>query len=139
MDAVHAGGLGGTYGGNPVACAAALGAIETMQADDLCGAARRIESVMRPRLAALAEKYEAVGDVRGRGAMLAVELVEPGTTAPNPALTAAVAAACHREGLITLTAGTFGNVLRFLPPLVIGDDLLHEGLDILDAAFAASA
>jgi 4-aminobutyrate aminotransferase/(S)-3-amino-2-methylpropionate transaminase len=139
MDAVHTGGLGGTYGGNPVACAAALGAIETMVADDLCGAAKRIESIMRPRLAALAEKYDAVGDLRGRGAMLAVELVEPGGKEPNPALTAAITSACHQQGLITLTAGTFGNVLRFLPPLVIGDDLLHEGLDILDAAFAASA
>ncbi|WP_375497739.1 4-aminobutyrate--2-oxoglutarate transaminase [uncultured Jatrophihabitans sp.] len=139
MDAVHGGGLGGTYGGNPVACAAALAAIETMQADDLCGAATRIESVMRPRLQALAEKYEAVGDVRGRGAMLALELVEPGGTTPNPTLTAAIASACHQQGLITLTAGTFGNVLRFLPPLVIGEDLLHEGLDILEAAFAAHA
>ena len=84
MDAVHAGGLGGTYGGNPVACAAALGAIETMRAEDLCGAARRIESVMRPRLAALAAKYAAIGDVRGRGAMLAIELVEPGTHRAEP-------------------------------------------------------
>jgi 4-aminobutyrate aminotransferase/(S)-3-amino-2-methylpropionate transaminase len=109
-----------------------------MRADDLCGAARRIESIMRPRLGALADKYDSVGDVRGRGAMLAVELVEPGGKEPNPTLTAAISTACHREGLITLTAGTFGNVLRFLPPLVIGDDLLHEGLDIVDAAFAAS-
>jgi 4-aminobutyrate aminotransferase / (S)-3-amino-2-methylpropionate transaminase / 5-aminovalerate transaminase len=139
MDAVHTGGLGGTYGGNPVACAAALGAIETMRADDLCGAARRIESVMRPRLAALAEKYDAIGDVRGRGAMLAVELVRPGTKDPDPALTAMLSAACHQQGLITLTAGTFGNVLRFLPPLVIDDALLTEGLDILDAAFAGCA
>ena len=139
MNAVHGGGLGGTYGGNPVACAAALGAIETMRAEDLCGAARRIESVMLPRLGALAEKYPAVGDVRGRGAMLAVELVEPGGKEPNPELTAAIAKACHSEGLVALTAGTYGNVLRFLPPLVIGDDLLHEGLDILDAAFATSA
>jgi 4-aminobutyrate aminotransferase/(S)-3-amino-2-methylpropionate transaminase len=139
MDAVHGGGLGGTYGGNPVACAAALGAIETMRADDLCGAAQRIEGLMRPRLAALAEKYPAVGDVRGRGAMLAVEIVDPdGSKTPDPALTAKLAAACHRDGLITLTAGTYGNVLRFLPPLVIGDDLLHEGLEILEAAFAAS-
>jgi 4-aminobutyrate aminotransferase / (S)-3-amino-2-methylpropionate transaminase / 5-aminovalerate transaminase len=136
MAAVHTGGLGGTYGGNPVACAAAIGAIETMRADDLCGAARRIESVMRPRLAALAEKYDAIGDVRGRGAMLAVELVRPGTKDPDPALTAMLSAACHQQGLITLTAGTFGNVLRFLPPLVIDDALLTEGLDILDAAFA---
>jgi 4-aminobutyrate aminotransferase/(S)-3-amino-2-methylpropionate transaminase len=139
MDAVHAGGLGGTYGGNPVACAAALGAIETMAADDLCGAARRIESVMLPRLSALAEKFEAVGDVRGRGAMLAVELVQPGSTTPNPALAAAVSAACHKQGLITLTCGTYGNVLRFLPPLVIGADLLAEGLDLLEQAFAACA
>ena len=139
MDSVHAGGLGGTYGGNPVACTAALAAIETMRAEDLCGAARRIESVMRPRLAALAEKYDVIGDVRGRGAMLAIELVDGGDSKmPNSALTGLVAAACHREGLITLTAGTFGNVLRFLPPLVIGDALLTEGLDILDATFAAS-
>jgi 4-aminobutyrate aminotransferase / (S)-3-amino-2-methylpropionate transaminase / 5-aminovalerate transaminase len=136
MAAVHTGGLGGTYGGNPVACAAAIGAIETMRADDLCGAARRIESVMRPSLAALAEKYDAIGDVRGRGAMLAVELVRPGTKDPDPALTAMLSAACHQQGLITLTAGTFGNVLRFLPPLVIDDALLTEGLDLLDAAFA---
>jgi len=137
MDGVHVGGLGGTYGGNPVACAAALAAIETMRADDLCGAARHIESVMRPRLDELAAKYDIVGDVRGRGAMLAVELVESGSTAPNPVATGLVSSACHREGLVTLTAGTFGNVLRFLPPFVIGDDLLSEGLDILDAAFAA--
>jgi 4-aminobutyrate aminotransferase/(S)-3-amino-2-methylpropionate transaminase len=137
MDAVHVGGLGGTYGGNPVACAAALAAIETMQADDLVGAARRIESIMKPRLNALADKYDAVGDVRGRGAMLAIEIVGA-EKAPDPVLTAQISSACHREGLVTLTAGTYGNVLRFLPPLVIGDALLAEGLDILDAAFAAT-
>jgi 4-aminobutyrate aminotransferase/(S)-3-amino-2-methylpropionate transaminase len=137
MDAVHVGGLGGTYGGNPVACAAALAAIETMQADDLVGAARRIESIMKPRLNALADKYYAVGDVRGRGAMLAIEIVGA-EKAPDPVLTAQISSACHREGLVTLTAGTYGNVLRFLPPLVIGDALLAEGLDILDAAFAAT-
>jgi 4-aminobutyrate aminotransferase/(S)-3-amino-2-methylpropionate transaminase len=94
---------------------------------------------MMPRLQALADKYEVVGDVRGRGAMIAVELVtEHGSKTPNPALTAAVNGACHRDGLLTLTAGTYGNVLRYLPPLVIGDELLSEGLDILDAAFASS-
>ena len=139
MDAVHVGGLGGTYGGNPVACAAALAAIETMRAEDLAGAARRIEQTMRARLEALAGKFDVIGDIRGRGAMLAIELVEPGTKTPNAALTGAISAACHQQGLITLTAGTFGNVLRFLPPLVIGDDLLHEGLDLLEAAFAATA
>lgn len=139
MDAVHAGGLGGTYGGNPVACAAALGAIETMQTDDLCGAARRIESVMRPALQALADADDRIGDLRGRGAMLAVELVAGhGSKEPDAKLTAAVSAACHQQGLVTLTAGTYGNVLRFLPPLVIGDDLLTEGLGILREAFASA-
>jgi 4-aminobutyrate aminotransferase/(S)-3-amino-2-methylpropionate transaminase len=138
MDSVHGGGLGGTYGGNPVACAGALGAIATIESQDLVASARRIESVMMPRLKALAEKYPAVGDVRGRGAMLAIELVEPGTTTPDAALTGRVNTACHARGLVTLTCGTYGNVLRFLPNLVISDELLTEGLDILDEAFAAS-
>jgi 4-aminobutyrate aminotransferase / (S)-3-amino-2-methylpropionate transaminase / 5-aminovalerate transaminase len=138
MDAVHAGGLGGTYGGNPVACAAALGAIETMRADDLRGRARQIEALFLPRLQALAGKYEAIGDVRGRGAMLAIELVKPGKE-PDAALTAAVNSFCHKQGVVTLTAGTFGNVLRFLPPLASSDELLTEGLDVLEQAFAATA
>jgi 4-aminobutyrate aminotransferase/(S)-3-amino-2-methylpropionate transaminase len=139
MDAVHVGGLGGTYGGNPVACAAALAAIDTMAAEDLAQKARDIQAIMLPRLHALAEKYDAIGDVRGRGAMLAIELVEPGTKTPNTALMAAVNAACQREGLLTLTAGTFANVVRFLPPLVIDEALLQEGLDILEHAFATAA
>jgi 4-aminobutyrate aminotransferase/(S)-3-amino-2-methylpropionate transaminase len=140
MDSVHAGGLGGTYGGNPVACAAALGAIETMKTEDLCGRARDIEAIFRPRLEQLAAKYPQIGDVRGRGAMLAVELVsDPVAKTPDAALAAAVNKACHAEGLVTLTAGTYGNVFRFLPPLAIGDELLTEGLDILDAAFATAA
>ncbi len=140
MDSVHGGGLGGTYGGNPVACAAALGAIETMQADDLCGRAREIESLFMPRLRELAEKFDVIGDIRGRGAMLALELVAgDGDSTPNAALTSAVNAHCHSQGLVTLTAGTFGNVLRFLPPLSSGDDLLHEGLDIVAQAFVASS
>jgi 4-aminobutyrate aminotransferase/(S)-3-amino-2-methylpropionate transaminase len=137
MDAVHAGGLGGTYGGNPVACAAALGAIATMAAEDLPARARRIGEVMLPRLHTLAGKYPVIADVRGRGAMLAVELTSPGTLRPDPATTARVAAACHAAGLIVLTCGTFGNVLRFLPPLVIPEHLLDEGLTILEEAFAA--
>ena len=135
MDAVHVGGLGGTYGGNPIACAAALAAIETMQELDLVAAARRIGSVMGARLRAIAERDPRVAEVRGRGAMLAVELVQPGTLVPDPAAAAAVSAACHAAGLLTLTCGTYGNVLRFLPPLVISDDELTRGLDILDAAF----
>src|SRR4051812_49293789 len=138
MDAVHPGGLGGTYGGNPLACAAALGAMETMREQDLAAAARAIGDTMLPRLRALQERTPAIGDVRGRGAMVAVELVLPGTTEPDPALTAEVARRCHAEGVVVLTAGTYGNVLRFLPPLVIGQDLLAEALDVLDAAFAAA-
>jgi 4-aminobutyrate aminotransferase / (S)-3-amino-2-methylpropionate transaminase / 5-aminovalerate transaminase len=137
MDAAHVGGLGGTYGGNPVACAAAMGAIETIEQDGLISRARHIESVMRPRLEKIAADHPSVGEVRGRGAMIAVELVRPGTTQPDAALAGAVSSHCHRNGLVTLTCGTFGNVLRFLPPLVISDDLLDEGLSIIEDAFAA--
>jgi 4-aminobutyrate aminotransferase / (S)-3-amino-2-methylpropionate transaminase / 5-aminovalerate transaminase len=135
MDAAHSGGLGGTYGGNPVACAAALGAIETMRELDLNTKAQRIEHIMKTRLAALQDKHDIIGDLRGRGAMIAIELVKSGTKDPNPEATAAVAKACHAAGLLVLTCGTYGNVLRFLPPLVIGDELLNEGLDILEEAF----
>jgi 4-aminobutyrate aminotransferase/(S)-3-amino-2-methylpropionate transaminase len=139
MDAVHAGGLGGTYGGNPVACAAALGAIETMAEEDLAGRARRIGEIMLPRLHGLAEKYPVIAEVRGRGAMLAIELTRPGTLDPDPVTTATVSRACHEAGLVTLTCGAFGNVIRFLPPLVIGEDLLEEGLSILEDAFASAS
>ena len=139
MDAPHVGGLGGTYGGNPVACAAALGAIETMESLDLAARARSIGTVMTSRLSEMAERYDVIGEIRGRGAMIAVELVRPGTHEPDAAVAAAVAKACHAEGLIVLTCGTYGNVLRFLPPLVMPDHLLDEGLTILDKAFAATA
>ncbi|PZF93577.1 4-aminobutyrate--2-oxoglutarate transaminase [Micromonospora deserti] len=135
MDAVHVGGLGGTYGGNPVACAAALASIETMHELDLAASARRIEAATVPRLRAIAGRTGVVAEVRGRGGMLAVEIVQPGTLTPDPATTAAVSAACHAAGLLTLTCGTYGNVLRLLPPLVISDGELARGLDILDAAF----
>jgi 4-aminobutyrate aminotransferase/(S)-3-amino-2-methylpropionate transaminase len=135
---VHAGGLGGTYGGNPLACAAALGAIETMRQLDLPGAARGLGELMLTRLRQLAERYPAIGDVRGRGAMVAIELVQPGTTEPDAALTSAVSAACHAAGVLTLTCGTYGNVLRFLPPLVMPPALLAEALDVLEQAFATT-
>jgi 4-aminobutyrate aminotransferase / (S)-3-amino-2-methylpropionate transaminase / 5-aminovalerate transaminase len=139
MDATHTGGLGGTYGGNPVACAAALGSIETMRELDLAAAARRIEQRMLPRLRALAERHPVIGDVRGRGAMIAVELVRPGTVEPDAAAAGAVSAACHAAGVVTLTCGTFGNVLRFLPPLVMPEPLLDEALDVIEQAFAGIA
>ncbi|MFF5230362.1 4-aminobutyrate--2-oxoglutarate transaminase [Dactylosporangium sp. NPDC000521] len=139
MDAVHAGGLGGTYGGNPVACAAALASIETMVELDLAAAARRIESVMRPRLESLAAAHPHIGEVRGRGAMLALEIVVPDSSGPagptpDPVRTAAIQKAAHAAGLLLLTCGTYGNVIRFLPPLVMDDATLGRALDILESA-----
>ncbi|WP_461187470.1 4-aminobutyrate--2-oxoglutarate transaminase [Arthrobacter sp. Z4-13] len=144
LDAVHPGGLGGTYGGNPVACAAALASIGSMEEYDLAGRARHIEAVATTRLRELQTELAAagssvIGDVRGRGAMLAIELVQAGSKEPNPELTKAVAAACLKEGVIILTCGTFGNVIRLLPPLVITDELLNDGLDVLAAAIKANA
>jgi len=138
MDAVHPGGLGGTYGGNPIACAAALAGIETMRELDLAAAARHIEAVTRPRLEALAAKHPQIGEIRGRGAMLALELVVPGGTEPDAIATGAVARAAHESGLLLLTCGTYGNVIRLLPPLVITDDELDRGLTLLEQAFADS-
>ncbi|WP_205326084.1 4-aminobutyrate--2-oxoglutarate transaminase [Glycomyces sp. YM15] len=134
MNAAHAGGLGGTYGGNPIACAAALAAVETIEADGLIERARRIEQLMKDRLAGFQKAHRRIGEVRGRGAMIAVELVRPGTTEPDPGLAKALAAAAHSQGVIVLTCGTYGNVLRFLPPLSISDELLHDALDVLGSA-----
>jgi 4-aminobutyrate aminotransferase/(S)-3-amino-2-methylpropionate transaminase len=139
MDAVQSGGLGGTYGGNPVACTAALGTVAAMREQDLCGRARQVEALFSPRLQQLASKYDAIGDVRGRGAMLAIELVADSNKTPAPALTTAISAYCHHQGVVTLTAGTYGNVVRFLPPLAASDELLSDALDVLDQAFAAIA
>jgi 4-aminobutyrate aminotransferase/(S)-3-amino-2-methylpropionate transaminase len=136
MDKVHGGGLGGTYGGNPLACEAALAVLEEIEDGKLTERARRIGEIMLPRLRDLAGRHPAIGDVRGRGAMIAIELVREGTKEPDPELTARVARRCHERGLLVLTTGTYGNVLRFLPPLVIPEDLLNEGLDILAEAFA---
>ncbi|HEX4688913.1 MAG TPA: 4-aminobutyrate--2-oxoglutarate transaminase [Nocardioides sp.] len=139
MDAVHAGGLGGTYGGNPVACAAALGAIEEMRTHDLAARARAIEATIRRRLETLAADHPTIGDIRGRGAMMAIELVKPGTLEPDAARAGAVAAYCHKNGVVVLTCGTWGNVFRFLPPLSIRDELLEEAFDVVAEAFAATA
>ncbi|HEU4466245.1 MAG TPA: 4-aminobutyrate--2-oxoglutarate transaminase, partial [Agromyces sp.] len=131
MDSANAGGLGGTYGGNPLACAAALAAIESYEQDGLIERARQIGAVLIGRLNALRTADARIGDVRGRGAMVAIELVDPETGAPDAALTGKLAAYAAANGVLVLTCGTYGNVIRFLPPLTIGDELLVEGLDVL--------
>jgi len=138
MDASHAGGLGGTYGGNPVACAAALASIEVFETEDLPQRAREVGEILLSRLTAMQAGDARIGDVRGRGAMVAAEFVDPATGDPDAALTAAVAKECIARGVIVLTCGTYGNVIRFLPPLSIGDDLLNEGLDVLADVLATA-
>jgi 4-aminobutyrate aminotransferase/(S)-3-amino-2-methylpropionate transaminase len=137
MDAVHAGGLGGTFGGNPVSCAAALAAIALFEQRDLAGAARSIETRVRARLAPLVRPGGPVAEVRGRGAMIGVELVRPGTLEPDADAARRVAAACLTAGVVLLTCGTWGNVVRLLPPLVIEPALLDDALDVLAGALAA--
>jgi 4-aminobutyrate aminotransferase / (S)-3-amino-2-methylpropionate transaminase / 5-aminovalerate transaminase len=134
MDAVHEGGLGGTFGGNPIAAAASLAAIGCMRRDDLAGRARWIEQFVRPRLEALLSSTPIVGDVRGRGAMLAIEFVVPNTTTPDAQSARAVLAACQRDGVIVLSCGTYGNVLRLPPALPITESLLDDGLSVLEGA-----
>ncbi len=137
MDAVHVGGLGGTYGGNPVSCAAALAALQIMDDQGLTDAATRIGAVIRERLAAMQADHPGIGDVRGRGAMMAVELVTPGTKEPDPDAARRIVAASNRAGMVTLSCGSYGNVLRLLPPLVIEPDLLEDGLGVLADAVTA--
>lgn len=138
MDATHTGGLGGTYGGNPIACAAALASIDAFENEGFVERAREIGELLLGRLREMQQNDPRIGDVRGHGAMIAAEFVDPTTGAPDAALTSAVAKAAIAEGVIVLTCGTYGNVIRFLPPLSIGDDLLTEGLDVVAAALARS-
>jgi 4-aminobutyrate aminotransferase / (S)-3-amino-2-methylpropionate transaminase / 5-aminovalerate transaminase len=139
MDAVHTGGLGGTYGGNPVAAAAALAVLDKIENEDLLARSRAIGETIMARFRSFAERFDVVGDVRGRGAMRAIELVadratkEPlGADAMN-----GIARRCLENGVIVLTAGTYGNVVRLLPPLTIEDALLEDGVQVLDEAIAA--
>lgn len=131
IDAVPPGGLGGTYGGNPIACAAALATLDLYREQDLTGAARRIEQTALPLLLAAQRADPRIGDVRGRGAMLALELVAPDSGAPDPQLAQRVARAAHAAGVVVLTCGTWGNVIRLLPPLTMPLPLLAEGIEVL--------
>jgi 4-aminobutyrate aminotransferase/(S)-3-amino-2-methylpropionate transaminase len=139
MDSSHVGGLGGTYGGNPIACAASLAAIEIIETEKLVERARHLETILRNSLEAIAAKHPEIGEIRGRGAMIAIELVKAGTKDPNPELMAKVIKYCQSKGVLILTAGSYGNVIRFLPPLVITDELLKDALGVLAEAFDATA
>jgi 4-aminobutyrate aminotransferase/(S)-3-amino-2-methylpropionate transaminase len=136
MDAAHPGGIGGTYSGNPVACAAALGVFDEIETHRLLDRAQAIGDIMVRELRDIAAGSTILGDIRGRGAMIAAELVLPGTRSPNRDAVAAITRHCLNNGVLTLTAGTFGNVLRFLPPLSITDDLLTDALGVVRDAFA---
>ena len=137
MDSVHASGLGGTFGGNPISCAAALGAIATIEEENLVERAQTLGKIMTEALTAMAKKYPIIGEVRGRGAMQAIELIIPGSKEPNSDAMGKVIKYCQQNGVLILSAGTYSNVIRLLPPLVISEDLLREGLKVLDEAFAA--
>ena len=132
MDASHPGGLGGTFGGNPVAAAAAVAVLKQIEAGGVIERAQQIETLLSARLNELKAKYPVVGDVRGRGAMMAIEFVEPGTSNPNQAAVDKLVKHCHSNGVLILNAGTYYNVIRFLPPLAISDALLNEAIDVLE-------
>ncbi|MDE3064377.1 MAG: 4-aminobutyrate--2-oxoglutarate transaminase [Acidobacteriota bacterium] len=138
MNAVHEGGLGGTYGGNPVAAAAALATIKTLRDRNLAARARELGEVMLSTLRSLQQDVAIIGDVRGRGAMVAFELIQPGTQTPNAAAAKSIVSYCNQQGVVALSCGTFGNVIRLLPPLVITDEQLKDGLTVLSAAVRAA-
>ncbi len=136
MDAAHAGGLGGTFGGSPIAVAAGVAVMEQYESGNWMQRALEIGEILTGRLNAMKNNHPIIGDVRGRGAMQAIELVEPGTKNPNSAATDALLKHCHQNGVVVLNAGTYNNVIRFLPPLAISDELLHDALDVLAAGLA---
>ncbi|MFU8794112.1 MAG: 4-aminobutyrate--2-oxoglutarate transaminase [Dethiobacteria bacterium] len=137
MDAAGPGEIGGTYGGNPIGCAAGLAVMEAIEKDDIAGQAKKTAELTATRLDEMAEKYSLIGEHRGLGAMRAIELVKD-KASKEPAADAAKAIVkrCHERGLIIITAGIFGNVIRFLMPVNITEEQLNRGLDILEDAIA---
>ncbi|CAN5485771.1 4-aminobutyrate--2-oxoglutarate transaminase [soil metagenome] len=136
MDASQPGGLGGTFGGNPVACAAAIAVFEHIERDGLLGEAKRIEGVLKPALEALQQKHDFVAEVRGIGAMIAIEFADPATHQPRADIPGKVAAFAAQHGVLVLTAGTYGNVIRFLPSLAITDAQLTDAIGVIGDALA---
>jgi len=139
MDATHPGGLGGTFAGNPVAAEAAIAVFGEIVDRNLLAEGARIEGVLKPALLDLQRRFPVMGDVRGIGAMLAIEFVQAGTTEPNAAAVASITAFAAQHGVLLLSAGTFGNVVRFLPSLAITDEQLRDALGVLEEALAAFA
>lgn len=139
MDSIHIGGLGGTFGGNPLACAAAHAIIDQIDREGLLDRAEAIGKTLIERLTQFQERFPLIGDVRGLGAMVAMELVEDRSTkAPAKESAGRVIEECYKQGLIVLKAGTYDNVVRLLPPLTIGDGLLDEGLSLIEKALSAA-
>jgi 4-aminobutyrate aminotransferase/(S)-3-amino-2-methylpropionate transaminase len=138
MDAVPAGTIGGTFAGNAVSCAAALQTIKFMEENDLADRAEKIGRRVTERYNAMKEKYDVIGDVRGLGAMIGLEFVtDKESRKPNAELVSAVVQECAKNGLLVESAGIYGNVIRFLAPLVITDEQLEAGLDILENAVSS--
>ena len=137
MDASHPGGIGGTFGGNPVSAAAAVAVLRQIEAGGVLEEAKRIEGILYGRLEAMKAKFPQIAQVRGRGAMVAIELVEPGTLNPDAAAVNAIVAHCHKNGVLVLNAGTYNNVIRFLPSLAITNELLNDALDVVEAGLAS--
>jgi 4-aminobutyrate aminotransferase/(S)-3-amino-2-methylpropionate transaminase len=140
LDAPHVGGLGGTYGGNPLACAAALAVLDAMEEERIPARAQRTGDRIKARFLEWADQYPCIGDVRGLGAMVAMELVtDRQTRSPDKAVTGRVLAGALARGLVLLSAGTYGNVIRVLAPLTADDALIDEGLAVFGAALEAAA
>ncbi|GAA2178993.1 4-aminobutyrate--2-oxoglutarate transaminase [Leucobacter tardus] len=137
MDKSQPGGLGGTFGGNPVSCAAAVAVFEQIESQSLLAEAQRIERAFKPALEGLQAKYDRIVDVRGKGAMLAIEFADPETLEHDAALVSRVIARAAQEGVLLLSAGAFGNVIRFLPSLKMSDALIADVVSVIDAAIAA--
>jgi 4-aminobutyrate aminotransferase-like enzyme len=136
VDSIGPGGLGGTYGGSPIACAAALAVLEVFEEENLVQRSKDIGQQMSDHLNSLADKYHCIGEVRGLGAMVAAELFKDSAhSQPDPELTGKVVALARDKGLILLSCGTYGNVVRLLVPLTVPDDQLQQGLSIITECF----
>ncbi|PJJ72689.1 4-aminobutyrate aminotransferase/(S)-3-amino-2-methylpropionate transaminase [Diaminobutyricimonas aerilata] len=134
MDAVQPGGIGGTFGGNPVSTAAALAVFDLIEREDLLGEARRVERALQARIGDWADRFDVVGEVRGKGAMFGVELVKPGTRTPNPEALQAVLTHATTNGVIALDAGSWDSVLRIMPSVVISEELIDDAASVLEEA-----